>query len=481
MTSTETVATAVAQALFQVTADGAVSVVASSLDGPEAEAGWLGLVQPHLSFAGTISPASPVRALTYVVFPGGFAAVLYRTWDPQRPGVVETHALLGEENTVTAELALSTANWPDRPAGTPADRRLPTLLAGELREPDAPERFRARALAQADLLAHSLAWLLQAPAGPIGFVGCPPEDRTAILWALREIAAPELPSRRWTFATHDDGVVNSGLDITFFESPPEPAGTTGTIVIDLNRGQGASPHNEYRANALVYRYEYGVEPPGAALTPAVLAPPAPVPAMAGPVAPVVASAPAPEPVLRSTLTFARWTELVRVLVTARDFRAVDSALVELEYETAGIDDRDDVRRALENQGWAAAAIRRRVPAELRDALFDRVAAVAFGATRPGRETEAARDDARRIAAESRVTDVVRAVARGGFGFELADVLAGRWLTEQETAEPPAAPGRFARILGRVGLPVPARGSRVVLVAVLLLGLAIGVFAGGVLW
>ncbi|MGW3992450.1 hypothetical protein ACWEF6_03080 [Amycolatopsis sp. NPDC004772] len=478
MTSTEAVATAVAQALFQVTADGAVSVVASSLDGPEAEAGWLGLVQPHLSFAETISPSTPVSALSYVVFPGGFAAVLYRTWDPQRPGVVETHALLGDENTVTAELALSTANWEDRPAGTPADRRLPSLLAGELREPDAPEQFRARALAQADLLAHSLAWLLQAPDGPIGFVGCPPSDRVAILWALREIAAPELPPRRWTFATHDDGVVNGGLDITFFESPPEPAGTTGTIVIDLQRGQGASPHNEYRANALVYRYEYGVEPPGAAVMPAVLAPPAPVP-----VAAAVPSEPAPDPILRSTLTFARWTELVRVLVTARDVRAVDGALVELEYETAGIDDRDDVRRALENQGWAIAAIRRRVPVELRDAIFDRVAAVAFGATRPGRETAAARDDARRLAADSRATDVVRAVARGGFGFELVDVLAGRWLAEQEAAEPPASsePGRVARILSRAGVPVPARGSRVVLIAVLLLGLVLGVFVGGVLW
>ncbi|MGV9360908.1 hypothetical protein [Amycolatopsis sp. NPDC003731] len=221
MTSTETAA--VAQALFQVTADGAVSVVAPSLDGPEAGAGWLGLVQPHLSFAETISLSSPVSALSYVVFPGGFAAVRYRTWGPHRLGVVETHALLGEEDTVTAEPALSTANWPDRPAGTPAD-----------------------------LLALSLAWPLQALAGP--------------------------------------------------ELPPEPAGTTETIVIDLQRGQGTSPHNEYRVNVVVHRYEYGVEPQGAA----VPAPPAPVPAVAVPVAPAVPSAPAPGPALRSALTFARW-------------------------------------------------------------------------------------------------------------------------------------------------------------------------------
>ncbi|WP_328618144.1 hypothetical protein OHS18_20565 [Amycolatopsis sp. NBC_00355] len=480
MTSTETVTTAVAQALFQVAADGAVSVVASSLDGPEAEAAWLGLVRPHLSFAETIGASAPLRALSYVVFPDGFAAVLCRTWDPQRPDVVETHALLGEENTVTAELALSTADWPGRSARPPADRRLPSLVVGELRDAAAAAaaRLRAQALAHGDLLAHSLAWLLQSSATPIGFLGCAPEDRTAILWALHEIAATELPGRRWTFATHDDGVVNGGFAIKFFESPPEPAGTAGMIVIDLQRDQGASPHNEYRANALVYRYEYGIDPPGADVTPAVLAPPAPVP-----VAAVPAVMPAPEPVRRSTLTFARWTELAHSLVTARDVRAVDGALVELEYEVAKVDDRDDVRKALENEGWATAAIRRHVPAELRDAVFDRVVQVAFGATGVGRETAAAHDDARRLAAHSRATDVVRAVARAGFDRELADVLAHRWLTEQATADPPAAagPGRFARILGRVGVPAPARGSRVVLGAVLLLGLVLGVFAGGVLW
>jgi len=212
MTSTETVTTAVAQALFHVAADGSVSVVASSLDGREAEAAWLDLVRPHLSFAESIDVSAPLRALSYVVFPGGFAAVLCRTWDPQRPEIVETHALLGEENTVTAELALSTADWPGRPAWPAADRRLPPLAAGELREPVAAGRFRARALAQGDLLAHSLAWLLQSPATPIGFLGCPPPDRTAILWALREIAAPELPGRRWAFATHDDGAVDGGFD-----------------------------------------------------------------------------------------------------------------------------------------------------------------------------------------------------------------------------------------------------------------------------
>jgi hypothetical protein len=478
MTSTETVTTAVAQALFQVAAGGVVSVVASSLDGPEAEDAWLGLVRPHLSFAETMYGPAPLRALSYLVFPGGFAAVLCRTWDPQRPGVVETHALLGEEHTVTAELALSTADWPGRPVRPPADRRLPTLVAGDVRGPEAAGRFRTRALAQGDLLAHSLAWLLQSPATPIGFLGCPPGDRIAILWALREIAAAELPGRRWTFATHDDGVVNGGFDITFFESPPRSAGTAGLIVIDLQRGQGASPHNEYRANALVYRYEYGIDPPGADVTPAVLAPPAPVP-----VAAVPAVVPAPEPVRRSTLTFARWTELAGGLVTARDVRAVDGALVELEYAVAKIDDRDDVRTALENAGWASTAIRRHVPAELRDAVFDRVVEVAFGATGTGRETAAAHDDARRLAARSPDTDLVRALARAGFDRELADVLAHRWLTEQETADPPevARPGRIARILGRVGVPVPARGSRVVLSAVLLLGLVLGVFAGGVLW
>jgi hypothetical protein len=55
MKSTETVMTAVAQALFQVTADGSVSVVACSLD---AEGAWLKLARPRLSFVKTIDVSS---------------------------------------------------------------------------------------------------------------------------------------------------------------------------------------------------------------------------------------------------------------------------------------------------------------------------------------------------------------------------------------------------------------------------------------
>ncbi|MEV6829505.1 hypothetical protein [Amycolatopsis sp. NPDC051102] len=466
MASTERVTTVVAQALFQVAADGAVSVAASSLDGASAEDAWLGLVRPHLRFAETNG------ALTYVVFPDGAAAVLRRTWDLQRPGVVEMHALLGADETVTAELALSTADWKGRPVQPPADRRLPSLSAGELWDPDAAERFRGRALAQADLLAHSLAWLLQSPATPIGFVGCPGADRTAILWALREIAAPELPERTWTFATHD-GAAGSGLDIVFFDSPPQRVATAEMIVIDLARGQGASPQNEYRANALVYRYEYGVDPPAVGT-------PVPVPAPAALVPAVAAMVPAQPAPVRSSLTFARWTELVRGLSGARDDRAVDGALAELEYWVSTIDDRDDVRRALENEGWAAATIRRHIPGPLHDAIFDRVVQVAFGATGPGRVTASARDAARRIARTSRATDVVRAVARADSGGELADVLAQRWLTEQGTAESPegAEAGRFTRLVRRTG-PVLVR--RIVLATVLLLVLTLGFVTRGVLW
>ncbi|WP_103350734.1 hypothetical protein [Amycolatopsis sp. CA-128772] len=464
MASTERVTTVVAQALFQVAADGAASVVASSLDGASAEEAWLGFVRPHLRFAETNG------ALTYVVFPGGSAAVLRRTWDLQRPGVVETHALMGADDAVTAKLALSTEDWKGRPVQPPADGRLPALGAGDLWDPDAAERFRARALAQADLLAHSLAWLLQSPATPIGFVGCPAADRTAILWALREIAANELPKRTWTFATHA-GAAGSGLDIVFFDSPPQRVATAEMIVIDLDRGQGASPQNEYRANALVYRYEYGVDPPGVGGASAVPAPPATVPDVAA----MVPASPA-----RSTLTFARWTQLVRGLSDARDARAVDGALVELEFAVANVDDRDDVRKALENEGWAATAIRRRVPAELREAIFDRVVQVAFGATGPSRVTASAREDKRRLAETSHVTDIVRAVARADAGGELADVLAKRWLTEQATAGSPerAGPGRFTRITGHAG---PVRVRRFVLATVLLLAVVLGVFARGVLW
>jgi hypothetical protein len=482
MTSTGMATTALEQAGFRLDGDGNASVVASSLDSEQAELGWLGLINPHLGFVELPDSPSCVHAFSYLVFPGGFAAVLRRTRDADRPDSVNARALLGPASELTAAVALSTVDWPHWGDQPTADRRLPRLRSEEVRVPEARDRLRTRALSRGDMLARSLAWMLQAPRTPLGLVGCPEEDRLALAGALVEIAAPVLPEREWTFSTHADTAESDRpAAITFFTAPPGPAAAAARVVIDLTHDQGASPQNEYRANALVYRYEYGIDPPGVAAAPAVLPVPAPVP-VAAPAYPAQAVPVQGVPV-RSTLPPWQSAELVRDVVAARDARALDGALVELEYAVSRSDDRDDVRRALENEGWAAAAIHEHVPFELRDSVFDRIVQVAFGATGPGRVTPGARADARRLAATSDHDELVRAIARTGAASEMADVLARRWLLEHEpvTPDPTAGLGRTGRFLRRLGVAVtPAWERRVLLLVVVLVSFVLGAFLGVVL-
>ena len=271
MTNAGTVTTAVEQAFLHNARDGTTSVVASSLDGEDAELSWLGLLVPDLAGNAIPGKPQPAYALSYLTYPGGFAAVLRRSWDAGRPGTVDTHALLGVAALLTPETALAAQDWPGWLAEPPVDRRMSRLRLEQLPGPDTEAR--ARALAQADLLARSLAWLLQSPAAPLGLLGCPEVDRTALVWALREIAAPLLGQREWTFCTHGDADHGGPpTAITFFDARPASPTGTDRIVVDLGRDQGASPHNEYRANALVYRFEYGVDPPNVEAAPDPTAP-----------------------------------------------------------------------------------------------------------------------------------------------------------------------------------------------------------------
>jgi len=499
MASAGIVTTAVEQAFFHRAEDGTASVLASSLDGEQAELAWIDQLGSHLGGIGAADASRPVHALGYFTFPEGFAAVLRRSRTVQRPGTVDFHALLGLAEQLTPAVALAARDWPGWQDEPPVDRRMPRLRPQELHVPDTGARLRARALAQGDMLARSLAWLLQSPKAPLGLLGCPQEDRTALVWALLEIASPRLGQREWTFCTHGVDQDGSPAAITFFDTPPARTGSTGRIIVDLRRGQGASPLNEYRANAMVYRYEYGVDPPGVDAAPGQLSVPVPVPAQS--TAPVPAAptqipptqtpptqTPPTQTAPTNTGPPAGWAvELVQDLTTARDERSLDSALTELEHAVAALDDRHDVRTALENVGWAASVIHRQVPFYRREKVYDRVVQVAFGATDPGLATPGARAEARRLAESSDSDELVRALVRAGDGDELAPALARRWIRQHQPVmpDPAAGLGPVGRFFLYRGLAMtPARERRLLgamLVLALLLSCLVGLVVGGVVW
>jgi hypothetical protein len=168
----------------------------------------------------------------------------------------------------------------------------------------------------------------------------------------------------------------------------------------------------------------------------------------------------------------QWAALVRDLTEARDMRAVDGALIELEFAVRGIDDRDEVRRALANAGWATGVINRHIPFDLRDAVFDRLAAIAFGATGPSRATPGARADARRLAAEADSVDLIRAIVRAGAERDVADVLAKRWLAEHAPMPPDREHGPVGRLVRRHAFLVTLA---------MVVTFALGGLVGGVIW
>jgi hypothetical protein len=473
----------VEQAYFRLAADGTVTVSSSSLTDPRAVAGWTELLEDHLG-----APAPPgVPAITYVTLPGGYAAVLRRRRHPA--GDIAVHALLGLPRELTPVFALTSPGWACWRDTQPTEATLPRVNPAAVPVPDAGRALRAQALRQAELLAAALAWLLQAPHSPIGLVGCPDGDRMPLLWALLEIGrtqhARSIIDRPWTFSTHGDPAPTAPpADLTFLDATDDPRRATGRIVVDLDGEHSAGPQKVNEAFAMLYRFEYGVDPveplrPSAATAGTGPAQPRPQP----PSQPQPSSQHAPTGPAPLPAPAGRYAELVHDLVDARTGAQVRSALDQLEFTVTGLDQRDGLRAELESAGFGLATIERHVPAGTRDRELDRLVRVAFGASAPGRQTSAARADARRLTMTAESDDVVRALARAAEGDDLAPALAQRWMRQHLPVkrDPAADLGLLGRFLHARGRPITLEQERLALLTVLLVALTvaylIGVFTG----
>lgn len=434
------------------------TVLASSLRDDQAEYEWLALLRPYVVGASSAQPA-----LSYVVFDDGRAAVLRRVGDPGSQDGIRVHALLGPATHLTTQVALAAENWPGWLGLTPADRRISTpqppapsiRLAGELRE---------HALHQADMLAQGLAWLLQAPSTPLGLVGCPAADRMPLLWALHEIAAVQLPRRGWTFSTDGDPEVFAipGM-ITFFDAALDHDPVPDRITIDFGRDQGASPHNEKLANSLVYRFEYGVDPPDPNAPPAQVLAAVPISSAPQPsLEPLFAkAAPAPAPRQGPPPVTARQAgDLVRPVASARTAREFEFELGRLEDIAERLSDHTELRAALEETEWATRPVRRFLPADRQAETFDRIVRIAFGRGEPALAGPTARADARRLAELATSDELVRALVRASEGTELAAPLAQRWIRQNQSPapDPDEGMGRLGMTLRRLRLPITAAGE-----------------------
>jgi hypothetical protein len=499
-------ATGVDQLVFQPDGLGALRLVATSFDLADPADRWAPVLEPYLRRLAAPSGARG-PALTYMQFAPGLAAVLCRRAGAGS-GHGHVHGLLGPAVTLTSTVAVGLARWPDWLDEQVRSAQMPRLRPAQL-DPDqgTAATLRSSALEYDEQLARVIAWLLQAPGRPLGIVGCPEAGRSGLLWGLVQIAAPLFEQRTWTFTTDDVPPEDAGdpllPEIVFLTHRPDDAVPARTIV-DLTRDQGASPENEYRANALVYRYEFGVEPGAAAPIAAATPPEAPadvpvaavsphphphpavtavtngagaaLPPPAVPTGDAPLALPAPQ---RSTGHWDALRDAVDDLGSARSQHDVRAALQAVARHLLRPDDRAVVRAGLAHQGWGLDVVRRRVPGADQDTVLEQIVQLAFG------DRIDDLDEARELAGTAESDRLVHALARvawrNGRLDALAPAIAGRAARAPDPDD--ANVGPLGRLIARAGVPLSRKEERLlqfVLVAVaiavivsFLIGIAVG--------
>lgn len=392
-------------------------------------------------------------------------------------GEVIVHTVVAPEHVLTADRAVMMGDWPDWQRGVPARRRLERLRPEQIGYHG--RDLRASALAQDEHLARVLAWLLQAPARPLGVVGCAASGREALLWGLMHISRGLFGQRQWTFTTadvHPDDIDDPMLpEVVFLSAAPGDVSRRRTVV-DLTQDQGASPENEYQANALVYRFEFGIDVT-AGHVPALPDPEpqtAPVPTPSAPV--FVVQPPAGTGVEPRRGADARG--VVGAFVEASSAFALGRGLGGVETHVQRFpEDRAAVRAALAHEGWGVDPVEELLPEDDHDSSLDRVLVAAFGPRID--DLDDARDLVETSDSDRLVHVLLRIAARNGRLSALDPAVARRWMNRPALAVPRAEGGLLATALRPVGVQLSREHERMVL-AVLLIVLIVTTFLLGVL-
>ena len=470
--------------------DSGVALVAGSVAQLDTEQVWGPRLGPHLVVPR--SGGADVLPLTYLTFPDDTAAVLRPVPGGSPEHGLDTHVLLGPATTLTPVVALRSMGWAGWLTRPPVGPELPAVPLATVDDPAIDAALRAQAIAQGDLLARTLGWMLQAPGRPLAVVGCPPAHRPALLWGLQDIDTGLTFDRSFTTfggAAHEDLAIPH---VVFFPGPVPDATAVRRTVVDVHGDETASPQNAYRANALVFRYEFGVDP--LAQSPdlqalAVHAPAGAPTALAGTSAPSapgaapVAPHGGPPPRTARRLDRGSVDRLANAIAAADGPGEMSRALVELEAAVAGIGDRSAVRAGLEQVGWGVTAVHAHVPFSLHDNTFDRIVRIAFGSGLIDRGSAGPHADARRLAESSPSDDLVRALLRkvedDGYPVDLNPVVTRRWMHQHAPTppDPTRGLGPVGRLLDHLGIPISRGTERIVLGALTLLAVVLAFLVG----
>jgi hypothetical protein len=219
---------------------------------------WLRRLEAHLRLEPVPDRDLPPHALSCLYFDDGFVAILRRVNAGYSTGRNNSHALIGSTAALGMPAALcldSWTGWQDRP---PSSSRMEPIRGTYIgAEEGADGQFRPLAERCEPELVVVLARLLDGPLDPLSIIGCPDENRLAMVWGLRKAADDYLRQRGlhriWSFSTYEDrhDVNIQGLPkIVFLPAKQKDAAVVHRTIIELDRDSSPGP-NMQLARSLV--------------------------------------------------------------------------------------------------------------------------------------------------------------------------------------------------------------------------------------
>lgn len=242
-----------------------LGVLATSFNEPD-ERRWLGILQDHIRLEQVPGTKLPPHAWSMLHCDGN-VALLRRTRDGFSSGRTDSHALIGPAAALDATVALGLTGWKGWQDKPPGDRWMPMLASQTLANAADLKPLHTGVLRREHDLGVVLARLLESPHAPLSIIGCPDEDRLAMVWGLRAAVDSYLHrhgiTRHWTFSTYEDqhDVHVRGLpEVVFLPTWPASAAEVHRVIVDLDGEPPIGPHAEF-ARDLVAQFLHGTPAP----------------------------------------------------------------------------------------------------------------------------------------------------------------------------------------------------------------------------
>jgi hypothetical protein len=258
------------QAFFGWSHDrGGLDVLDFSFSSQDEAKRWLRKLEPHLRLQPIPPHGLPPHALSYIDVENDMAVVLRRVNLGYSSGRNNSHALIGSASTLTVPVALNLDEWPGWQGNRPSLQRMETIPASTFAGfGGRTEQLYTRAMRLEHQLAVVLAKLLDNPGTPLSIIGCPDEDRLAMVWGLAAAADTYLRQhgclRRWSFSTyedrHDDSIERLP-EIVFLPAQPQSIAQARRTIVQLSIEAAVAGQNGTHAIHLVSHLLHDTPPP----------------------------------------------------------------------------------------------------------------------------------------------------------------------------------------------------------------------------